>query len=87
MLPDGPFGAGPSPQFLASQHQSCLSLLLLLCYDFFPEGFLFLGVSHKKPNQMVPLTVTALGKTTPIQALMERESEPGKRELAGVRLE
>lgn len=32
---------------------------------------------------MVPLTVTALGKTTPIQALMEGEPKPGKEKLAG----
>lgn len=78
----------PPPPPPSSQLASISSACHCHCcgYDFFPEGFLFLGVSHKKPNQMVPLTVTALGKTTPIQALMEGESEPGKKELAGCSL-
>ena len=37
----------------------------------FPQGFLFLGVSHQKPNQMVPPTVSAVGERAPSQAPKE----------------
>lgn len=66
-LPRGPL-QGTSPP--GSARTSLPLATLWCCCDFSPEGFLFLGVSQKKPDQLAPLTVTALGRTTPVQALM-----------------
>lgn len=43
-----------------------------------PKGLLFLRVSHKKLDQMVPLTVSAWGKTAPMQAVIEAGPAAGK---------
>lgn len=81
--PGGPFRAGASPQFLASQHQRCLSLLLLLWLQFIPRGISVPGSQSQETKPDGPSDSYCLGKDNSNPGLDGGRVRAREEELAG----